>query len=160
MIAKWGKSWNVSYRISACLHFFLRRDRAYSFENLGAHHPIAAQLFLYHDSSTSDGLKSTLYNPKTCSEFSLQNTMVKTETLALLGGFGRQKMSWCWNKKSLAATNIIPPWISLRFVLTALSTKFKDAEILLAKRGEKVFGKSKIRQNCLTRRHSPAFPSI
>ena len=53
--------------------------------------------------------------------------------------------------------NLIPPQISLRFFLIALSKNIKDLQILFAKRGEKVFGKSEIRQNCLTRKYFQHF---
>ena len=53
--------------------------------------------------------------------------------------------------------SIIPTQISLGFFLIALSKKNKGLQILQRFDDEKVFGKSEIRQNCLTRRHSQHF---
>ena len=53
--------------------------------------------------------------------------------------------------------SIIPTEISLSFFLTTLSKKASNPQILQRFDDEKVFGKSEIRQNCLTRRHSQHF---
>ena len=160
MIAKWTKSWNVSERFCRSSHFFLRRDRVFSFEIPRRHHPIAVQLFLFQDWSTSEDRTSILKISKTHNEFPLEITNAKLETPLLWVTVECPKRVQYRNKNIWAAMSTIPTQISIRFFLTALSKEGFIPQILLGKREEKVFGKSAIRQNCLTRRHFLAFRSI
>ena len=114
-------------------------------------------MFLFQDWSTSEDRTAILKISKTHNEFPLEITKAKLEASLLSVTVECQKQLQYRNKNIWLTMSTVPAQISLRFFLTALSKEAFTPQNLQRFDDEKVFGKSEIRQNCLTRRHSRHF---